>query len=227
MCGRFSITQQEQILEKRFNSRFYSEVLERRYNIAPTNLCPVITNEDPRYIRLFRWGLIPSWAKDPAIGNTMINARAESITEKPAFRNLFRNKRCLVIADGFFEWKAEGKNKRPFNIQLKERILFAFAGLWDCRKNEKGEEIYTFTIITTASNSLIRNVHDRMPVILEQENEAIWLSDESSNNDLLSLLRPYDAEKMELYPVSKLVNSPINDVPQILESSEDTNKLLF
>jgi putative SOS response-associated peptidase YedK len=221
MCGRFSLTKEELEIEKRFNAKFYSNDLVRRYNVAPSQLALVMTNEQPAELRLFRWGLIPSWAKDPSIGNKMINARAETIFEKPAFRNLVRKRRCLVISDGFYEWMPlHGKRKQPYRIGLMKNELFAFAGLWDqWTDNTTGEIIPTFTIITTRANDLVAPVHDRMPAILSPESESKWLRPVLNDSEIMQLLQPLEPALMHMYPVSDKVNSPKNDTPDIIDET--------
>ncbi|MFZ4549711.1 MAG: SOS response-associated peptidase, partial [Bacteroidales bacterium] len=185
-----------------------------RYNGAPTQMMAVITNEMPNKLNSFRWGLIPPWAKDISIGNKMINARAETITEKPSFRTPLFSKRCLVPADSFFEWQQDS-GKQPFRIFVKSSSVFAMAGLWERWKSPQGEIVNSFTIITTEANSFMQPIHNRMPVILEKENEKTWLL--STNPDeILRLLKPYPATDMAAYPVSKLINSPRNQGPEVL-----------
>lgn len=219
MCGRFSLTKEEAEIEKRFNAKFYSNDLVKRYNVAPSQLSLVITDEKPGELQLFKWGLVPSWAKDPAIGHKMINARSETIFEKPSFRNLISKRRCMVISDGFFEWQAlEGKHKQPYRIAFKNEELFAFAGLWDSWNDKSsGEIINTFTIITTIANKLVQAVHDRMPVILLKESEQLWVNKDTSKKEIENLLTPIEADKLNIYPVSDKVNSPRNDMPEIIE----------
>lgn len=218
MCGRFSLTKEEAEIEKRFQAKFYTNDLVKRYNVAPSQLALVMTADEPEKLQLFKWGLIPSWAKDKTIGYKMINARSETVFEKPSFRNLLKRKRCLVISDGFYEWKPlTGKQKQPFRIGLKEWNLFAFAGLWDeWVDKETGELVHTFTILTTAANELVAPVHDRMPVILAPEEEKKWIGKELPTEEIPKLFTPYPQEKMTCYPVSELVNSPVNDRPEII-----------
>ena len=219
MCGRFSFSPLSKIIEDRFDVKVDSNY-KPRYNCAPSQNLAVISNFDPGSLSYFRWGLIPFWARDPKIGYRMINAKAETITEKPSYKNAFRRKRCLVLSDGFFEWKKVGeKEKTPYRILLKEESLFSMAGIWDAWKNEEGEIINSFSIITTVPNDLMMNIHDRMPVILHPADESKWLGD-TAPEVLLELLRPFPAEKMTAYPVSKLVNSPVNDRPEILDPVE-------
>jgi len=215
MCGRFSLTVNEAELNLRFEMAGGEAPYESRYNCAPTQMLAVITNQQPGKISYLKWGLIPSWAKDASIGNKMINARAETITEKPSYRNPLRSRRCLVPADSFYEWKQNG-SKVPYRIFLKDTRLFAFAGLWDSWKTPEGEILNSFTIITTEANEFMQSIHQRMPVILHPRDEKLWLG---SNNpeEILALLRPFPAERMDAYPVSKLVNSPLNDRPEVIE----------
>ncbi len=214
MCGRFSLTSSEAILNERFRLAGGAAPYVSRYNCAPTQNLAVITKDEPQRLQFFRWGLIPFWAKDEKIGNKMINARAESIEEKPSFRNAFRSRRCLVPADGFYEWKNDN-GKIPYRITLKSNVPFAMAGIWETWKSPGGSNIHSFSIITTAANSFMQPIHERMPVILPPEAEETWLS---GNNDaeIRALLKPYDPDLMQAYQVSKLVNSPRNDNPAII-----------
>jgi len=214
MCGRFSLTANEAELNLRFQLEGGTAPYVPRYNGAPTQMMAVITNEMPNKLSSFRWGLIPPWAKDISIGNKMINARAETITEKPSFRTPLFSRRCLVPADGFYEWQQD-ENKQPFRIFVKNNPVFAMAGLWERWKTPQGEIVNSFTIITTEANSFMQPIHDRMPVILEKENEKTWLL---SNNpeEILQLLKPYPSSDIDAYPVTKLVNSPKNQGPEVL-----------
>ncbi|MCM3454744.1 SOS response-associated peptidase [Heyndrickxia oleronia] len=220
MCGRFNLYSNIDILLDQFeliNGDMF-EILPR-FNIAPSqDVLAVIEGEDGRRGGYLRWGLIPSWANDPKIGYKMINARAETIHEKPSFKRLLARRRCLVIADGFYEWKKDGNKKQPFHIFLKDKQPFAFAGLWD-RWIQAGEIIQTCTIITTAANELMADIHDRMPVILTKESERQWLDRKIQDEDQLkSLLIPYDSTAMDIYPISEFVNSPRNEGIEILNS---------
>lgn len=215
MCGRFSFVAEDAEILERFGIRVRTAIYKARYNCAPTQNLAVISNETPGELQFFRWGLIPSWAKDISIGSKLINARGETIMEKPSFRNSFKNRRCLVPATSFFEWRRD-KLMTPFNIRLKSRELFCFAGLWDKWVTPDGEMIHSFTIITTSPNVLLEAIHDRMPVILHREDEHRWISREADPS-MVDLLKPFPAELMESYPVSSLVNSPRNDVAEILE----------
>lgn len=217
MCGRYTLTVDPKTLQAEFNIPV-PENLAPRYNIAPTQPVPVIVAENGSpHFDAFRWGLIPSWAKDPRIGNKLINARAETIAEKPSFRAAFRRRRCLIPADGFFEWQKTPHGKQPVFIHLKNRRPLAFAGLWERWFSPDGSEILSCTIITTAPNDLLAEVHNRMPVILPPDARNLWLDDSQSPQNLLSLLKPYPAPEMAFYPVSKLVNSPANDDPACVE----------
>lgn len=219
MCGRFSIAAPAGPIENRFDVEIGFNYTPR-FNCAPTQNIPVISNREPGVLSLYRWGLIPVWAKDKKIGNSLINARAETITEKPAFKNSFRRKRCLVPADGFYEWKrTAAKQKTPYRITMKDEGLFSMAGIWDSWKDEEGEIIHSFSIITTTPNGLMQGIHDRMPVILERKDEKTWLQ-EKDPDVLIKLLKPFPPELMKAYPVSTLVNSPANDIPEVMAPVE-------
>lgn len=214
MCGRYTQTKGPYDIRMQLDIDDFLREITPRYNIAPGQQAPVVINDGRRFLTLMQWGLVPSWAQDPSIGNRMINARAETVAEKPAFRRLIGKRRCLVLADGFFEWRKEGKRKVPMRIVLKERELFAFAGLWDSWKKPDGGELRTFTIITTEANSLLRPIHDRMPVILDNLTQKEWLDPERQDPKILTvLLQPFPSELMDAYEVSTLVNSPANDRP--------------
>jgi len=218
MCGRFSLTSNEAELNLRFELEGGTAPYVPRYNGAPSQMLAVITGENPHKLSYHRWGLIPPWAKDISIGNKMINARAETITEKPSFRTPLFSKRCLVPADGFYEWQQD-TGKQPYRIFIKDNPIFAMAGLWERWKSPEGPTIESFNIITTEANSFMQPIHSRMPVILKQEDEKIWLGSKDSA-EILSLLKPYPPEDMDAFPVSKLVNSPKNDVPLVWVKEE-------
>ena len=192
-----------------------------RYNIAPSQQVATIRlnpEAAKRECVMLRWVLIPSWAKDPKIGNQCINAKGETVAEKPSFRAAFKKRRCLVIADGFYEWQLQGKQKQPMWIGLKSKRPFAFAGLWEHWKAAEGEPLETCTIITTAPNELMQAIHNRMPVILSPASYDQWLDPTVQQVEpLKALLRPYSGEELMAYPVSTLVNNPRHDVPQCLE----------
>jgi len=197
--------------------------IEPRYNVAPTQQVVAIRLDpaaENRELALLRWGLIPRWADDPSIGNRMINARAETVAGKPSFRQAFKKRRCLVVADGFFEWKKIGGKKQPYYIHLKDDQPFGFAGLWE-RWNREGEEIQSCTIITTEPNELMKPIHNRMPVIVQSTDYDRWLDpDFEDGKALQQVLRRYPAELMEAYPVSTLVNNPRNEAPGCIERFE-------
>ncbi len=220
MCGRYTLAVQLDLIQDRFLLKGSVPAFAPRYNIAPTQDAPVIfESNDGRKMELMRWGLVPSWSKDPSIGNKLINARAETLAEKPSFRKSFERKRCLVPADGFYEWKkaSDGRTKTPIRLVVGDSDLFAFAGLWDSWRAPDGSELRSFTIVTTAPNELVSKVHNRMPVILKKENESRWLDSKTTDSQLLlPLLIPYGGE-MRAFEVSKAVNSPANDWPSLIE----------
>jgi putative SOS response-associated peptidase YedK len=220
MCGRFSFSPLAKIIENRFDVKVDTSRYNPRYNSAPTQDLAVISNLSPGQVSFYRWGLIPFWAKDMSIGNKLINAKAETVNEKPSFKNPLKRKRCLVLADGFYEWKTlENKEKIPYRIVFRDSRLFAMAGLWDTWKNADGSTISSFTIITTTPNKLMENIHTRMPVILERKDEKSWLTNDDTEF-LQSLLKPYPEVEMTAFPVSKLVNSPANDLPDVMNPVE-------
>jgi len=208
MCGRFSLAGIKE-LSKRFQIEKSVISLKPRYNIAPGQDIPVIVKvREQRILTVFRWGLIPSWAKDSTISNKLINARAETIDTKPSFKYSLKTKRCLIPADGFYEWKKEGKIRRPYRIILKNGDLFAFAGLWDTWVSSSGEIINSCTIITTPSNSFLRPFHDRMPVILSPEQEKGWCDCNFQDvAQLKAMLKPCPVDWLDAYEVSPLINS--------------------
>ncbi len=221
MCGRFTLTNPDK-LPGRFNLQQPELPLSPRYNVAPTQTMPVVLREGSaeNKIELLKWGLIPFWSKEPKAGYSTINARAEGIADKPAYRKPIRSQRCLIPADGFYEWQKTGTGKQPFFIHLKSAELFGFAGLYDIYRDKDGHELKTFTIITTTANDLVEPIHNRMPVILKAQDEAEWLDPTITDPfQVIRLLQPYPVELMELYPVSRRVNSVVNDVPEILETA--------
>lgn len=219
MCGRFSIAKEVEDIATRFDAQLAS-AFKKVYNAAPSQNLPVVANSEPHVINLFRWGLVPFWAKDISIGNRMINARTETITEKPAFRNLIKSKRCLVISDGFYEWKKTAGLKQPYRITLKDEELYSYAGLWDKWNSPDRSIINSFTIITTEANELIGQIHDRMPVILNKDDESKWLNTNEDIKQITSLLKPYPENLMKMYPVSALVNSTYNNSPDLIKGIE-------
>ena len=219
MCGRYSFILEDEMIKERFGVTVRSAIYKARYNCAPTQKLSVISNENPDELSLYRWGLIPFWAKDSSIGNKLINAKSETILEKPSFKNSFKNRRCLVLSDGFYEWK-KGPVKTPYRIVQKDGSAFAMAGIWDKWITPEGDEIRSFAILTTAPNTLMQKIHDRMPVILDRESEQQWIRNSSEEN-LLNLLKPCEPGVLLAYPVSAMVNSPRNDSPEILEPVGD------
>lgn len=213
MCGRYTLFTDPERLAERFQAELPADSLRPRYNAAPTQHLPVILNGgSPRRIERLQWGLIPFWAKDPGIGSRMINARRETVAEKPAFRAAFRKRRCLVLADGFYEWRKEPDgSKTPMRFTLADGAPFAFAGLWETWDAPDGNLLRTFTIITGRPNELVAPVHDRMPAILLPEHEAIWLDDAAEPAIWQDILRPYPAEAMATAVASRRVNAVSND----------------
>jgi methionine-R-sulfoxide reductase len=208
MCGRFTLTHIYGF-STRFQLMDEMAQLTPRFNIAPTQEHPIIISQSPNQMVMMRWGLVPSWAKDPKIGNRMINARAETVTTKPAFRTSIKRKRCLVPATGFYEWKRLEGGKVPHYVHLKDDSMFAFAGLYDSWLNPQGRRLMTFTIITTTPNAMMSKIHSRMPVILSPEDEGLWLTNVPlQDSELKRIFRPYPARSMEAYEVSKDVNNP-------------------
>lgn len=218
MCGRYTLTNTAGITA-RFKAKQPELPLKARYNVAPSQVMPVVVRNSPNRLELMKWGLIPFWSKEPKAGYSTINARAEGIADKPAYRKPIRSQRCLVPADGFYEWQKNGTSKQPFFIHLKDEELFAFAGLYDIYKDKDGNELKTFTIITTEPNELMASIHNRMPVILRPEDEDLWLDPAVTDpQQVLDLLKPYSVKEMEAYPVSKQVNSPENDLPELVKA---------
>ncbi|MCL4201390.1 MAG: SOS response-associated peptidase [Pirellulaceae bacterium] len=220
MCGRFTLRTNPHQLALIFGCEIPSD-LPASYNVAPTQSVAALRGceDGQREFTLLRWGLIPHWAKETSIGNRMINARAETIAEKPAFRSAFRQRRCLVLADGYFEWQKMGKSKQPFLIRMCDEAPFAMAGLWESWSDpQQGGTVASCTVITTEANELTRPIHDRMPVILSAESYDLWLNPRQHDHDvLLPLLRPFDSHAMVANPVSPRVNNPRNNDPECVE----------
>ena len=217
MCGRYSLIADLGDLARRFEFDGDWDAFDKRYNIAPTQEVLTVVGGETRRGGFMRWGLIPHWAKDVSIGSRMINARAETVAEKPAFRDALRRRRCLVLADGFYEWQRTGGARRPMRIVLRSGEPFAFAGLWSVWTDPQGSRIPSCTIITTEANGLLRPVHDRMPVILPRDSEDLWLDSGVDDPGLLSsVLAPYPDGAMEVYEVSTLINSATNDGPEVI-----------
>jgi len=227
MCGRSSLTKTEKEIEKRFNATFHTEELHRynplpNYNVAPTHFHPVVTMNEQNIIHLYKWGLIPHWSKDRHIASKMINARAETLADKLSFRILLTSKRCIIPVDGFYEWKRVGKQRLPYRITCIDQDIMALAGLWDQWIDlATGTVEYTFAIITTVANEIMKPIHDRMPVILTSEAEHRWINDNLSDKDAMSLLLPYNSAAMDAYKVSDKVNSVQNNNPSLILPQED------
>lgn len=238
MCGRYTLRHDMDEVAARFGVdevQLPLDLLRPRFNIAPSQEIPAVLILDGagdarprRVLTALRWGLVPSWAKDPSIGNKLLNARAETLAEKPAFRTALQRRRCLIPADGFYEWQRQGRDKQPFFIHLRrafrEGDLFAFAGLWETWwppgvRPSGGEPMRSGTIITVAPNGLMAPIHDRMPAILRPEDEAAWLA-AAAGAPGTNLLRPYDEAQMGAEPVSRRVNSPRHDAPDCLAAPE-------
>ncbi|UBF26448.1 SOS response-associated peptidase [Kovacikia minuta CCNUW1] len=217
MCGRFSQSKSAETLSSAFQLAVPGWT--PRYNIAPTQAIPTVSlmsAEPERQFRLLRWGLVPGWAKDLSMGAKLINARSETVAEKPSFRSAFKQRRCLILADGFYEWQRSQGKKQPYYIQMCEGQPFAFAGLWE--RWQKGDSpIESCTILTTQANELMQPIHDRMPVILSPQDYDLWLDPTTPAEKLHSLLLPYDAQEMQRYPVSSIVNSAANENPDCVK----------
>lgn len=218
MCGRFTFALSPELLAAIFGVPTLQE-LPRRFNIAPTQqILTVRGTSAGNRLSFMRWGLIPFWAKDPSIGSRMINARCESVHEKPAFRHAIRFRRCLVPASGFYEWKEEAGKKYPFYVRMRDGDIMGFAGIWDRWMDPEGKTLESCSILTTSSNRLLRPLHDRMPVIINPEEYGLWLDGEITVPDRLKILyKPYPDDQMEICPVSPLVNNPRNDSPACIE----------
>ncbi len=217
MCGRYNLISNLTVLGERFEFDPGQLTLEAAYNVAPTQNVLAVVGGEPRRAGFMRWGLIPWWADKPSIGSRMINARAETVAAKPSFRRSFRRRRCLVLADGFYEWQRTPSGKRPMRVAMRSGEPFAFAGIWSVWKDPEGNRMPTCAIITTSANELLRPIHHRMPVILPREKEGHWLDRSiEDSTELRSVLAPYPDDAMEAYQVSTLVNSVANDGPELV-----------
>lgn len=224
MCGRYSLTADFQVIEDRFGeATFDITKYEESYNIAPSQMVLSVVNDGSKNrIGFLKWGLIPPWAKESKIGFKMINARSETVHEKPSFREAFKSKRCLIIADSFYEWKRTDDRKIPMRIKMKNDELFAMAGLWESWKSPGGETIHSCTILTTSPNEMMSTIHDRMPVIIKPSDEQKWLNPELNTlADLKKFLIPLEDGHLEAYEVSDKVNSPKNNSPELIEKVGD------
>ncbi len=229
MCGRFTLTADAEAIQLAFGLSDVSVWEGSRYNIAPSQMAPVITNHNPRALTLLKWGLVPYWAKDPAIGNRMINARSETVAEKTSFRTAFKKRRCLIPADGFFEWAKRNGKKAPMYIKRRDRAIFALAGLWENWQQPDGPWLGSCSILTTEANDFLRPIHHRMPVMIEPEDYDTWLSDEVlSPQQWLPLMTGCASEQMTAFEVSTLVNRAINNNPAVIAPVDtDIQQQLF
>ncbi len=223
MCGRYVLRHSAQEIQQRFGVDEFTGTLVPHYNIAPTQQMPVIVQHgEARQMQMMRWGLVPAWAKEPNASLSTFNARAEGIAEKPMYRTPLRRQRCLVPADGFYEWSpskdaGKGGKKQPYFIHLRDDALFAFAGLYDHWRAPDGSDLWSYTIITSEPNDLIAPLHNRMAVILPRENEYEWLDPGITDPfQVMRLLKPYPADQMEAFPVSTLVNNARHDTPEMI-----------
>ena len=223
MCGRYKLSRRKQVVEEYFESASEEEDWSPRYNIAPTQPVAMVRSVGSgRILSMARWGLVPSWASDLSIGSSLINGRSETILEKPAFRDSFRTRRCLIPADGFYEWKKSGKERHPFHFAMKDCSLFAFAGVWDRWTSPTGQVLESCSILTTSANELLDGLHQRMPVILPPRHYQTWLTAPATEAERLAeLLVPFDASFMSRYAVSSLVNKPQNELPECAQEIPD------
>ena len=217
MCGRFTMATYAAALEERFRAHFSTEVAAPTYNAAPSQAQLTILNDHPDAIVRAAWGFVPEWADGRPDVKPLISARAETAATKPFFRDAFKRKRCLVLADGFYEWKRAGKSKVPYRIALKTEEPFAFAGIWSTGHDAQGIEHPTFAILTTEANALVSQIHNRMPVILREQDEKDWLNPRLSLDEAQALLGPLPAELLMMYEVSPKVNSPTFNVPEAVQ----------
>ena len=225
MCGRYTLTADAESIQLAFNLDDVSAWEQPRYNVAPSQMVPVITNQNRKVLTPLKWGLVPSWAKDPAIGNRMINARSETVAEKPSFRTAFKRRRCLIPADGYFEWTKRNGKKVPMYIKRCDREIFAFAGLWENWKMPDGRWLGTCAILTTEANEFVRPIHHRMTVMIEPEDHETWLSEtELTPDQWLPLMSGCDSHKLTAFEVSTQVNRPINDNPTVIIPVETGNQ---
>jgi putative SOS response-associated peptidase YedK len=226
MCGRASLTKNEKELEDRFGSSFYSEDIERynpvpNYNIAPGQFLPLITNSDPGHFNIFKWGLIPFWSKDSKSAYKLINSRAETLEQNSVFKSAFQRRRCLIPLDGFYEWKINGKSKIPYRIVKSDYSIFSAAGIWENWKTPEGNELFTFSIITVEANETVARLHNRMPAILFEDEERLWIDDNITISEAKSLLKPFPSELIFAYPVSQKVNNVRNNEPDLVTEISD------
>jgi putative SOS response-associated peptidase YedK len=233
MCGRFTITVSIDELRDYLKEDYDIDLEERlfdlpRYNVSPgQDVIAIINDGKKNRVGLLRWGFLPSFAKDETLAYSMINAKSETLSEKPSYQEAFKSKRCIILADGFYEWMKDKSDKKPMYIHKKDKSIFPMAGLWNTWTKPDGTKIHTCTIVTTEANDLMKPVHDRMPVILEASSKTLWLNPGEKNISTLSrLLKPYDANAMSLYPVSTLVNTAKNDSPLCIQAVPKTERLV-
>jgi putative SOS response-associated peptidase YedK len=217
MCGRFTMATNAEALEERFRAHLSTEIAVPTYNAAPSQAQLAILNDRPHAIVRAAWGFVPEWADGRPDVKPIINARAETVATKPFFRDAFKRKRCLIIADGFYEWKRAGKGKVPYRIALKTEAPFAFAGIWSTVHDAQGEVQPTFAILTTEANDLVAQIHNRMPVILREQDEKDWLNPSLALDAAQTLLVPFPADRLMMYEVSSKVNSPVYNTPEALQ----------
>jgi putative SOS response-associated peptidase YedK len=217
MCGRFVLTVNPDAIQTEFNLTNVPAAMSPRYNIAPTQPVAIITNEKPDELTFYNWGLIPSWSKDKSVASKLINARSETAAEKPSFRSAFKRRRCIIPTDGYYEWQARDGQKIPHFIHMEDQKLFGIAGLWEVWHSPEGDEIRTCSILTTDANDFAQTIHNRMPVILDREDYNLWLSpDEKPAPVLQALMKPYQGKNLTAYSVSKMVNRPGVDTPELI-----------
>lgn len=217
MCGRFTVTQKEETFEKVSGAKAPKKY-KPRYNAAPGQMLPVLTNDNEQQWQLFKWGLVPGWAQSINVGNRAVNARVEGIDEKPTFKYAFQHQRCLVIADSYYEWKGQGKNKVPYRILKKDESPFLMAGLWEVWNKGK-QPLYTFTIITLPAKGIASQVHDRMPAILPQGQEGTWLDSSSYTHDFEGYINQNVEQDLKMYPVNRALGNVQNDYPDLIKTS--------
>jgi putative SOS response-associated peptidase YedK len=228
MCGRFTVGEIKDLVPRFSIDTPVASMPRPRYNLAPTQDAPIVVRASPNRLVMMRWGLIPFWAKDPKIGSRMINARAEGLAEKPAFRTSLKQRRCLVPTTGFYEWKDAPGGKVPHLARVVNDKLFAMAGLYDRWMDPQGREVLSFTIITTAANELMAEIHGRMPVVLSRKDEEVWLTPgELDEDERERLFRPYPSELMEAFPVSKRVNDLSNDSAELVRPVQQKGERWF
>ncbi len=224
MCGRFTLTIDPYDLRERLDLGDIPQDMQPRYNISPGELVPVVNDGITRNVHYMSWGLVPHWSKDRTIGYKMINARSETLSEKPAFRASFANKRCLILADGFYEWKKPVRSMNqsiPYYVRLVANQPFAFAGIWDRWKTQEGADFLSCSIITCRANNYLQPIHERMPLILEKSQMELWINHDAPMNELNRLMSPLDDAKLIAYPVSTIVNRPGNNSPDCIVPTRD------